>query len=63
MEYTKGLELYLKSAPRRYGMTPQQKKLKDVARECGIKAGIKKADLMIAMKECIGPRMKAEAQE
>lgn len=44
--------------PRPYPITSQQIKVKKVAEECGIKSGIKKADLQIKMKECIGPKMR-----
>ena len=59
-EYTKshGLELYLKNAPSKYPMTVQQKKMRLVAEKCGIKTGIKKAELMTKMKECVGPKMR-----
>lgn len=62
MTYTKnhGIELYAKNAPGRYPMTAQQAKMRLVARECGIEAGIKKADLMTAMKECVGPKMRKQ---
>lgn len=49
---------YIASLPRPYPMTPQQKRVKDVAEKCGVKAGIKKADLQIKMKECVGPAMR-----
>lgn len=39
--------------PGPYPKTPQQKKIGDAARACGIKAGMKKAELQKAMKECI----------
>ena len=39
--------------PKPYPKTSQQKKIGDAARACGIKAGIKKTDLMTAMKDCI----------
>ena len=45
--------LYLASFPRPYPKTSQQKKIGEAARACGIKAGIKKSDLMTAMKDCI----------
>lgn len=49
---------YIASRPRPYPMTPQQKRVKNVAEECGIKSGIKKADLQTKMKECVGPKMR-----
>lgn len=39
--------------PRPYPKTPQQKKVAEAARACGIKAGIGRADLIKAMHECI----------
>jgi len=45
--------LYLAAFPKPYPKTPQQKKIGEAARACGIKAGISKAELMKAMKECI----------
>lgn len=49
---------YIASRPRPYPMTPQQKKVKSVAEECGIKSGISKADLQNKMKDCVGPKMR-----
>lgn len=49
---------YIASRPRPYPMTRQQAKVASVARECGIHAGIKKADLQEKMKACIGPKMR-----
>lgn len=65
MDYTKyhGLDLYLKNAPKQYEATPQQKKMKDVAEKCGVKKGMKKAELMMLMKDCIGPAMKNQGRE
>lgn len=48
----------LRNAPCRYPATPQQLKMREVARLCGIRRGMSKADLMIAMKECVGPAMR-----
>lgn len=39
--------------PKPYPKTAQQRKIGDAARACGIKAGISKAALMTAMKDCI----------
>ena len=39
--------------PRKYPMTPQQRRIKEIARTCGIHKGMSKAELMKAMKECI----------
>ena len=62
MEKTKyhGVEFYLKNAPRSYPATLQQIKMKKVAEKCGIKKGISKRELMLAMKNCVGPAMRGE---
>ena len=49
---------YLSSFPRPYPMTSSQRKVREVADACGIKSGIKKADLQIKMKDCVGPKMR-----
>jgi len=49
---------YIASLPRPYPLTSQQRKVKTVAAECNIKPGISKADLMNAMKTCVGPKMR-----
>ena len=49
---------YMSSFPRAYPITPQQRKVKNAARECGIHAGISKRELMTAMKECIPGKMR-----
>ncbi len=45
------------SAPRKYPLTSQQKKVKRIAAECGIYPGIDRAELRRKMKECVGPKM------
>jgi hypothetical protein len=49
---------YIASLPRPYPMTSQQRKVANVADECGIKPGISKSDLMSKMKSCVGPKMR-----
>lgn len=49
---------YIASLPRPYPLNAPQRKVKNVAQECGIRSGISKRDLMTAMKECVGPRMR-----
>jgi hypothetical protein len=49
---------YIASRPGAYPMTAQQRRVRDVARECGIHSGISKRELMTAMKECVGPHMR-----
>ena len=49
---------YIAARPRPYPVTPQQNKVKKVAEECGVKSGIKKAELMTKMKDCVGPKMR-----
>jgi hypothetical protein len=53
-------EFILKKAPCSYPATPQQVKMKAVAKACGIQKGMKKSDLMTIMKECVGPIMRGE---
>ena len=48
----------LSSLPSDYPITPQQKKVRDVAHGCGIKKGMKKAELQKAMVDCVGPKMR-----
>jgi hypothetical protein len=45
--------VYLAMYPRPYPKTRQQQRIGDAARSCGIKAGMSKAQLQTAMKECI----------
>ena len=49
---------YIASLPRPYPMTPQQKKVKTTAIDCGLKKGMSKADLQRAMVDCVGPKMR-----
>lgn len=49
---------YIAALPRPYRMTPQQKRVANVASECGIKPGISKSDLQKKMKDCVGPKMR-----
>ncbi len=58
--YTKqhGLELYSKNAPGSYPITPQQARMMRISAECGIVHGISKFDLMLKMKNCMGPQMR-----
>ena len=39
--------------PRPYPKTAQQRRVANAAKACDIKSGMKKADLMTAMKDCI----------
>ncbi len=48
----------LASKPRDYPLTSQQRKVRDVAEECGIKTGISRADLRHKMVDCVGPKMR-----
>lgn len=50
--------IVLAALPSDYPMTPQQRRVAEIARECGIKPGISKAELQKAMKECVGPKMR-----
>jgi hypothetical protein len=47
----------LASLPRNYPRTSQQKKVANIARECGIHKGISKSALQKAMVDCVGPKM------
>ena len=48
---------YIAFLPGEYPITSQQALVRKVARECGIKPGIKKAELQKAMVDCVGPKM------
>ena len=45
--------MVLARLPREYPLTPQQRKIKEVAKACGLHKGMSKSELMRAMKECI----------
>ncbi|GAI08459.1 unnamed protein product [marine sediment metagenome] len=49
---------YIAWLPRQYPKTSQQRKVSDVAHACGIKPGMKKAELQKAMVDCVGPKMR-----
>lgn len=49
---------YIAALPRPYPLTPQQRKVREVAATCGISKGISKRDLMTAMKDCVSKRMR-----
>lgn len=48
----------LAQRPKSYPITSQQKKVRDVAHECGIKTGMSRKDLRTAMVDCVGPKMR-----
>jgi len=48
---------YVAFFPGPYPTTSQQAKVRKIARECGIKPGISKAELQKQMIECVGPAM------
>lgn len=48
---------YVAFYPREYPTNAPQRRVREVARECGIKPGIKKAELQKIMVECVGPKM------
>lgn len=48
----------MSSYPRKYPLTRMQKKVKDVASECGIKTGMSRRDLVHKMIDCVGPKMR-----
>jgi len=45
--------MYIASLPHAYPLTPQQKKVRDVAIKCGIKKGMSKSTLMTQMADCV----------
>ena len=49
---------YIAALPRPYPINAPQRKVKNVAAECNIKKGIGKRELMNAMVDCVGPRMR-----
>lgn len=48
----------ISSLPRSYPKTAQQKKVGNVAAECGIRKGISRAELRKKMIDCVGPKMR-----
>jgi len=44
---------YIAALPRPYPMTSQQRRVKNAAATCGIRKGMSKSDLQVAMKTCI----------
>lgn len=44
--------------PKDYPLTTQQRKVRDVARDCGIKKGISRNDLVSKMIDCVGPKLR-----
>lgn len=58
-EYTQEKKGFrISTMPKAYPLTGQQKKLRGVLEECGVKKGISKAELQKAMIDCVGPKMK-----
>jgi len=49
---------YIAAFPRAYPATSQQRRVRQVAAECGIRPNMSKRDLQTAMKECVGPKMR-----
>ena len=49
---------YIAALPRPYPINAPQRKVRNVAAECGIKKGISKRDLMNAMKDCVSTQMR-----
>lgn len=49
---------YIASRPRPYPLTAQQRRVRTVAAECGIKKGMDKRTLMSTMVDCVGPHMR-----
>ena len=44
--------------PAHYPITAPQRKVRNVAGECGIKKGISRRDLVHKMIDCVGPKMR-----
>lgn len=44
--------------PKSYPITAPQRKVRDVAHDCGIKKGISRNDLVAKMIDCVGPKMR-----
>ena len=49
---------YISARPGPYPMTPQQRKVSEVADKCGIRKGISKRELQEKMVDCVGPEMR-----
>lgn len=49
---------YVAALPRPYAINSAQRKVKNVAAECGIKKGMAKRELMQTMVDCVGPKMR-----
>lgn len=49
---------YVARLPRPYPLTAPQKKVKNVAHECGIKKGMSRRELVHTMIDCVGPKMR-----
>lgn len=54
---------YIRSAPKKYKMTEQQKLFIEVSRECGIHKGMSKKDMQEAMQYCIGPKLRSKSNK
>ena len=48
----------VKKRPGKYEITKSQEVMQQIVEKCGIKKGIKKAELQKAMRECVGPKMR-----
>ena len=48
----------LSKYPRKYPKNAPQKKVASVAKDCGIKKGISRRDLVAKMIDCVGPKMR-----
>jgi hypothetical protein len=56
----------LSQRPKKYQTLPQQEKLKQACEACGIRKGMKREELVKAMKECIPQqfaKMKGETKQ
>jgi hypothetical protein len=49
---------YIASLPREYPLNAPQRKVRTVAKECGIHKGMGRRELVTAMIDCVGPKMR-----
>ena len=49
---------YMASLPRKYPLTSQQRRVRDVAKSCGIHKGMTRGSLVKAMVDCVGPTLR-----
>jgi len=57
-----GFIVTIRPRPKRYKKTPQQEKIAEAAKACGIRKGMSRSELIKAMRECL-PRYFSEHGE